>query len=58
MQLVQHSKFISLSNDANSHLRTFIEIYDMFKFNGASEYTILLLRLRSFTQELEYDFQF
>ncbi|KAK8947387.1 hypothetical protein KSP39_PZI006995 [Platanthera zijinensis] len=43
MQQVQHNKFEGLGHeDANSHLRTFLAICDMFKFNGASEDAILL----------------
>ncbi|KAK8935601.1 hypothetical protein KSP39_PZI013849 [Platanthera zijinensis] len=51
MQLVQHNKFGGLNNeDPNSHLRTFIEICDTFKINGASEEAI---KLRLFPFSLE-----
>ncbi|KAK8952364.1 hypothetical protein KSP39_PZI003940 [Platanthera zijinensis] len=51
MQQVQNNKFGGLGHeDANSHLRTFLAICDMFKFNGASEDAIML-RLFPFSLE-------
>ncbi|KAK8923616.1 hypothetical protein KSP39_PZI019737 [Platanthera zijinensis] len=44
MQLIQHNKFGGLNNeDANSHLRSFLEICDMYKVNGASSEAIQLM---------------
>ncbi|KAK8923605.1 hypothetical protein KSP39_PZI019550 [Platanthera zijinensis] len=51
MQLVQNNKFGGLNHeDPNSHLRTFIEICDTFKINGASDEAI---KLRLFPFSLE-----
>ncbi|KAK8933442.1 hypothetical protein KSP39_PZI015251 [Platanthera zijinensis] len=51
MQQVQNNKFGGFNHeDANSHLRNFLAICDMFKFNGASEDAIML-RLFPFSLE-------